>query len=250
MRQLILEAAQGITEEQKWKKPSNPAGVPVWSHGGIICTGEAYKDKVKLTFMHGAALPDPAGLFNAPGTGGTRRAIDIREGEKVDAAKFKALVRAAVVLNSGSAKKKTKTAASKAEPVKLLSGGNPQIAKGDGDAPVQAYIAAMPGFKRDIGRWLDKLIERHVPNVKKAVRWNSPFYGTEENDWFIAVHCLTKYVKVTFFNGMALKPIPPGGTEKSKEARWIDIYEGDKRDDKLMASWVKQAAKLPGWSGH
>lgn len=106
MRALILAADPRITEEQKWKKPSNPAGVPVWSHNGIICTGETYKDKVKLTFMHGAALPDPAGLFNAPGTGGTRRAIDIREGENIDAVKFKALVKAAVVFNSATKKKK------------------------------------------------------------------------------------------------------------------------------------------------
>ncbi len=106
MRTLILDAAPGITEEQKWKKPSNPAGVPVWSHDGIICSGETYKDKVKLTFMHGAALPDPAGLFNAPGTGGTRRAMDIREGQTVDAAKFKALVKAAVVFNGATKKKK------------------------------------------------------------------------------------------------------------------------------------------------
>ena len=196
--------------------------------------------------MHGAALPDPAGLFNAPGTGGTRRAIDIREGEKVDGTKFKALVKAAVALNNGS-KKKTPATTSKSAPVKLLAGGNPQIAKGDGDAPVQAYLDAMPGFKRDIGRWLDKVIERNVPHVMKAVRWNSPFYGTAENGWFISVHCLTKYVKVTFFNGTALKPIPPGGTEKSKEARWVDIHENDALDEKQMASWVKQAAKASGW---
>ena len=106
MRTLIREADPKVIEEQKWKKPSNPAGVPVWSHDGIICTGETYKDKVKLTFMHGAALPDPAGLFNAPGTGGTRRAIDIREGEEVDAPKFKALVKAAVAFNNASKKKK------------------------------------------------------------------------------------------------------------------------------------------------
>lgn len=134
--------------------------------------------------------------------------------------------------------------------MKLLSGGNPQIAKGDGDAPVQAYIAAMPGFKREIGEWLDALIMRNVPHVKKAVKWNSPFYGIEGQGWFLAVHCLTKYVKVTFFNGMALKPIPPGGSEKSKEARWIDIYENDTLDEEQMAGWVKQAARLPGWSGH
>lgn len=106
IRTLILEAAPGITEEQKWKKPSNPAGVPVWLHNGIICTGEMYKDKVKLTFMHGAALPDPSGLFNAPDTGAARRAMDIREGEAVDAGKFKALIKAAVVFNRAPKRKK------------------------------------------------------------------------------------------------------------------------------------------------
>ena len=132
-------------------------------------------------------------------------------------------------------------------PVKLLSGGNPQIAKGDGDAPVQAYIAAMPGWKSALGKRLDAVIERAVPGVRKGVRWNSPFYGSEGGGWFLGVHCLTKYVKVTFFQGMSLKPIPPGGTEKSKESRWLDIYETDTFDEEQMTSWVKQAAALPGW---
>lgn len=132
--------------------------------------------------------------------------------------------------------------------VVLLSGGNPQIAKGDGDAPVQAYIAAMPGWKQSIGRWLDTVIERSVPGVQKAVRWNSPFYGVQGQGWFLGVHCLTKYVKVTFFQGQSLEPIPPGGTPKSKEARWIDIYEDDGLDEAQMVAWVRQAAALPGWS--
>lgn len=131
--------------------------------------------------------------------------------------------------------------------VVLLSGGNPQIPKGDGDGPVQAYIAAMPGWKQEIGRQLDELIGRLVPGVQKAVRWNSPFYGLEGQGWFLAVHCLTKYVKVTFFKGLLLQPVPPGGTEKSKDARWVDIYEG-KFDGKQMALWIKQAAALPGWT--
>jgi len=129
---------------------------------------------------------------------------------------------------------------------KLLSGGNPQIAKGDGDAPVREYIAAMPGWKREIGEQLDALIARTVPKVTKAVRWNSPFYGTEKGAWFLGVHCLTKYVKVTFFRGTNLEPLPPGGTAKSKDARWIDIYEG-KFEAAQMKAWIKQAAKLPGW---
>src|SRR5262245_30445648 len=167
MRTLIIEADPEMIEERKWKKPSNGmVGIPVWSHGGIVCTGETYKQVVKLTFAQGASLPDPARLFNSSLEGNTRRAIDIHEGEKVDSRAFKALVKAAVAHNGQPAKKanvkdarssvneakastkKSMPAASKpkvatAQPVKLLSGGNPQIAKGDGDAPVQAYIAAM-----------------------------------------------------------------------------------------------------------
>ena len=131
--------------------------------------------------------------------------------------------------------------------VVLLSGGNPQIAKADGDAPVQAYIAAMPGWKSEIGKRLDAIIERAVPGVKKAVKWNSPFYGVEGKGWFLNVHCLTKYVKVTFFAGKSLKPAPPGSTPKSGESSWIDIHEGE-FDEAQMTKWVKQAAKLPGWS--
>ena len=134
----------------------------------------------------------------------------------------------------------------KAKPVKLLSGGNPQIAKGEGDAPVQAYIAAMPGWKRDIGKRLDALIVRNVPDVRKAVKWNTPFYGVEGQGWFLGFHCLTKYVKVAFFRGTSLVPIPPG-TSKSQETRYIDIHEDDNLDEEQLATWVKQAAALPGW---
>ena len=126
----------------------------------------------------------------------------------------------------------------------VLSGGNPQIAKGDGEAPVQAYIAAMPGWKRDIGRRLDALIGHHVPNVRKAVKWNSPFYGIEGQGWFLGMHVFTHYVKVTFFQGTSLQPIPPGGTDKN--ARWINIHEDD-FDEAQMVEWVKQAAAIPGW---
>ena len=129
----------------------------------------------------------------------------------------------------------------------LLSGGNPQIAKADGDAPVQAYILAMPGWKRDIGKRLDSLIVRNVPNVRKAVKWNSPFYGLEDRGWFLSFHVFTRYVKVTFFRGASLRPVPPGGTPKSRDARWIDIHERDEFDEAQMATWVKQAAALPGW---
>ena len=129
---------------------------------------------------------------------------------------------------------------------RLLSGGNPQIDKGDGDAPVQAYIEAMPGWKQDIGRQLDALLAKTIPKVQKAVRWNSPFYGLEGRGWFLGVHCLTNYVKATFFRGLSLHPIPPGGTAKGGEVRWIDIREGQ-FNEKQMKAWIQQAAKLPGW---
>jgi hypothetical protein len=230
MRALILEADPEMTEEWKWM------GTPVWSHHGIVCTGESYTKIVKLTFARGARTPDPSRLFNSSLEGNTRRAIDIHEGEKVDAGAFKALVKAAVAQNG--------TPAKKAKPVKLLSGGNPQIARADGNAPVQAYIAAMPGWKRDVGRRLDALIVRNVPNVRKAVRWNSPFYGIEGQGWFLGFHVFTHYIKVTFFRGTSLRPVPPGGT--GKDARWIDIHEDD-LDEAQMATWIRQAAALPGW---
>jgi hypothetical protein len=128
----------------------------------------------------------------------------------------------------------------------LLSGGNPQIAKADGDAPVQAYIAAMPGWKRDLGERLDALIVRTVPGVRKAVKWNSPLYGVDGQGWFLAVRCLTKYVKVAFFRGASLRPVPPGAST-SKDTRYIDIHEDDGLDEAQMANWVKQAAALPGF---
>lgn len=141
------------------------------------------------------------------------------------------------------AKAKVASPASRKKVV-LLSGGNPQIAKADGDAPVQAYIAAMPGWKRDLGKRLDALIGRNVPHVRKAVKWNSPFYGIEGQGWFVSFHVFTRYVKVTFFQGTSLRPVPPGGT--GKDARWIDVHEDD-FDEAQMAAWVKQAAVLPGW---
>jgi hypothetical protein len=148
-----------------------------------------------------------------------------------------------------------KPGASDAKPIKvrrgekvvLLSGGNPQIAKADGDAPVQAYIAAMPGWKRDLGKRLDALIVRNVPNVRKAVRWNSPFYGIEGRGWFLAFHTLTRYVKVAFFRGTSLRPLPPSKS-KNKDTRYLDIHEDDQFDEARFATWVKQAAALPGWA--
>jgi hypothetical protein len=127
----------------------------------------------------------------------------------------------------------------------LLSGGNPQIAKGDGDAPVQAYIAAMPGWKRDVGRRLDALIVRTVPGVRKAVKWNSPFYGVGGRDWFLGLHCFTNYIKVAFFRGTSLRPVPSGAS-KSKDTRCLDIHEEDQLDEAQLVAWVKQASQLPG----
>jgi hypothetical protein len=131
-----------------------------------------------------------------------------------------------------------------AKPV-LLAGGNPQIAKADGDAPVRAYIAAMPGWKRDVGRRLDALVTRTVPAVRKAIKWNSPFYGVEGQGWFLSFHCFTRYVKVTFFRGASLRPLPPGESAH-EEVRHLDIREGE-LDEAILAAWVKQASQLPGW---
>ena len=146
---------------------------------------------------------------------------------------------------AGKARKtEAKSPSGKGDKPVLLSGGNPQIAKADGDAPVQAYIAAMPDWKSDIGRRLDELIVRTVPEVVKAVRWNSPFYGIEGQGWFLGFHTFKNYVKVSFFRGTSLEPVPPGGT--GKEGRWIDIHEDD-LDEEQMAAWIRQAAALPGW---
>ena len=128
---------------------------------------------------------------------------------------------------------------------KLLSGGNPQIPKGDGDAPVQAYIGAMPGWKHNVGRSLDALIVRTAPEVRKAVRWNSPFYGIDGQGWFLSYHCFTKYVKVTFLNGASLRPVPPVES-KHETVRYFHIHEDDPFDEELLASWIRQASTLPG----
>src|SRR5262245_42611853 len=154
------------------------------------------------------------------------------------------------------AAKASPKAGAKARPIKvrkgqkvvLLSGGNPQIAKADGDAPVQAYIAAMPGWKRDLGKRLDALITRNVANVRKAVKWNSPMYGIEGQGWFLSLHVFTRYVKVTFFRGASLRPVPPGAS-KQKDVRHFDINQGDELDESQMASCVKQPAAWPGFLG-
>jgi hypothetical protein len=141
---------------------------------------------------------------------------------------------------------KGKPRASGAGKVKLLSGGNPQIAKAEGEAPVQAYLAAMPGWKRDAGKRLDALVVRSVPNLRKAVKWNSPFYGIEGQGWFLSFHVFTRYIKLVFFRGASLRPVPPEAS-KDKNTRYFHIHEGDPLDEAQLAAWVKQAAALPGW---
>ena len=232
VRVLIKEADPQIVEEWKWD-------TPVWSRNGLVCTGEAYKNVVKMTFAKGASLKDPSRLFNSSLEGKVRRAIDVREGEQINEAALKDLVRAAVALNL-----KGKGAAPAGKP-KLLSGGKPQIAKAHGDAPVQAYIAAMPGWKRDVGRRLDAIIARTVPGVRKAVKWNSPLYGIDGESWFLSFHCFAKYVKVAFFRGASLRPLPPGES-KQKDVRYLDVREDEELDEAQFAAWVKQASQLPG----
>jgi hypothetical protein len=152
---------------------------------------------------------------------------------------------AAKDLPARAAAPKAAAAKSKAAMPTLLSGGNPQIAKGYGDGPVQAYIAAMPGWKSDLGRRLDAIITRTAPGVRKAVKWNSPMYGVEEKAWFLGIHCFTKYVKVAFFRGASLQPLPPGES-KQKDVRYLDIREDEPLDEAQFAAWVKQASELPG----
>ena len=146
---------------------------------------------------------------------------------------------------SASRKTKPKPRRRRTKKPVLLSGGNPQIAKGDGDAPVRAYIAAMPGWKRALGRRLDALIVRSVPHVRKAVKWNSPFYGIEGQGWFLSFHCFARYVKVAFFRGSSLRPLPPGES-RHKQVRYLDIREDDELDEAQFAAWVEQASGLPG----
>ncbi|TIX46082.1 MAG: DUF1801 domain-containing protein [Mesorhizobium sp.] len=155
----------------------------------------------------------------------------------------KTSIKSAAVVKKPAAKP-TAAKPAAAKPV-LLAGGNPQIAKGHGDAPVQAYIAAMPGWKRDVGRRLDALIERNVPNLRKAVKWNLSFYGVEGQGWFLNFHCFTKYIKLAFFRGASLRPVPLGES-KHKDVRYLDIREDDQLDEAQLTDWVKQASQLPG----
>jgi hypothetical protein len=175
----------------------------------------------------------------------TRTVVAKRTSKTSAKAAKKAAVKRVAAKASKSPKTAPKSQSRKVAKPALLAGGNPQIAKAYGDAPVQAYIAAMPGWKRDVGRRLDALIVRTVPGVRKAVKWNSPFYGAEGEGWFLNFHCFTKYVKVAFFRGTSLRPLPPGES-KHKDVRYLDIHEDDQLDEAQLAAWVKQASQLPG----
>ena len=239
-RALIHDAEPDVTEEWQGK------GMPSWAYNGVFAVGEAHRDRVKLAFHSGAMLRDANNMFNAGFNGNRSRAIDSFEADEIDASAFKRLVRAAVSYNTKQILSKAKGGMLDGKPV-LLSGGNPQIPKSDGDAPVQTYIAAIPRWKRDLARRLDEIIVGNVPEVRKAMRWNSPFYGVKGQGWFVSYHVFSRYVKVTFLNGASLDPVPPGGG-KDPDSRWIDIYER-KLDEDQMTDWVRQSAALPGWDG-
>ena len=226
MRALIKAADPDVVEEWKW------TGTPVWSHDGILCTGESYAKVVKLTFPKGASLKDPARLFNASLEGNARRAIDLHEGEDVDASAFKALVRRAVALNGSKARKARKPAS---------------LPKSDGDAGVRAYIDSLEPWQAALARRVDALVVKHVRGVRKAVRWHCPFYGVEGRGWFLAFAAFQRHVKFSFFKGSALKPVPPVGGVK--DVRSLDLRETDAFDEKRLAFWIKQAASIPGWDG-
>jgi hypothetical protein len=223
IRATIRAAAPGSTEAISY-------GMPAFRLDGIVIYFAAFKAHI--------------GLYPpVSGDAGLMKAIAPYAGPKGNL-KFPLDVPIPYALITRIVRARVKHATAKAKPVKLLSGGNPQIAKADGAAPVQAYIAAMPGWTRGIGKRLDSLIVRRVPSVRKAVKWNSPFYGIEGQGWFLSFHTFTNYVKVTFFRGTSLQPVPPGGT--GKDARWIDVHKDD-LDEAQMVTWIRQAAGLPGW---
>ena len=240
LRSLIHDAEPDVQEGWKSK------GFPGWSYNGTLLVGDVYKDKVRLTFHSGAALKDPKNIFNADLDGDKRRAIDLFEGNDVDKTAFKAIVRQAVSYNTRQLLAKAKGGMVDGKPV-LLSGGNPQIPKSDGDAPIRTYIDAIPGWKRETTRRIDEIIVENVPGVLKAVRWNSPFYGVEGQGWFVSYHMFSRYIKVTFLNGATLQPEPPG-SGKDPDARWIDIQEGQ-LDEAQLANWIRQSSTTLGWDG-
>jgi hypothetical protein len=176
----------------------------------------------------------------------TRPTVAKRRSKKSAKAAKKAAAREVAAKAAKARKEGLKSQPRKRTKPALLAGGNPQIAKAAGHAPVQAYIAAMPGWKRDVGRRLDALIVRTVPGVRKAVKWNSPFYGVEGQGWFLSFHCFTRYFKVAFFRGTSLRPLP-AGTSKHRQVRYLDIHEDDPLDEERLGGWIRQASELPGW---
>jgi hypothetical protein len=248
LRAFVRAAAPGLEESVKW-------GNGCWlADGAPVAYAYADRDHVQFGFIRGASLRDPRGLLQ--GKGRFVRHAKVRRREDIDRAAFGALLRQAVrlggVVRKGGASAKaadrarsTRAAKARKAPV-LLSGGNPQIQKGDGDGPVRAYLDAMPGWKREAGRRLDALVVRTLPGVRKAVRWNSPFYGTAEGGWFLSFHCITRYLKVGFLNGSSLRPLPPVAS-KDPNTRYLHLHEGDALDEDLVTGWIRQAASLPGW---
>jgi len=242
---------------------------PVWFlEGNPIVGYSKLKDSVRLLFWSGQSFDEELlhkeGKFQAA----EARYTAVSEVDTKDLARWLAKARDIQwdyknivkrkwrlerldVAPKSAASKPSKKAGKTAAPaktdtkVKLLSGGNPQIPKGDGDAPVRDYIAAMPGWKQEVGLAIDRLVAKNVPGVQRAVRWNTPFYGVKGNGWFLCFHCMTKYVKVTLFRGTSLKPIPPE-TSKVEEVRYLHIHEGEPIDEKQLADWIRQAAALPG----
>ncbi len=246
MRALILEADPEMTEEWKWMGTSGLVAPRDCLHRGGVHEGrEAHVRPGGQDPRPIAPLQFQLGRQHAKGDRHPRRG-EGRRGRVQGAREGRGGPEWPAGEEGQARCEGQAVKVRKGEKVVLLSGGNPQIAKADGDAPVQAYIAAMPGWKRDLGKRLDALIVRNVPNVRKAVKWNSPFYGIEGQGWFLSFHVFTHYVKVTFFRGTSLRPVPPGAS-KDKDTRYIDIHEGDELDEAQMATWVKQAAALPGW---
>jgi len=189
-------------------------------------------------------------MTSQPSAGRVRKKAKVKTAVTAKAKATATTTRATTTPTSKSKSKSNSKSKSKSktrlEAPKLLSGGNPQISKADGHAPVKAYIDALPGWKRDLGRRLDAFITRHVPHVQKAVKWNSPLYGIEGQGWFLGLHTFTHYLKLAFFCGTSLRPMPPGAS-KGKDTRYLDLREADPLDEAQLAQWLKQAAALPGW---
>jgi hypothetical protein len=241
-RALIKQADPEVVEEWKW-------GVPVWSHDGLICTGETYKSAVKLTFAKGASLKDPSGLFNSSLGGNTRRAIDLHEGDKIDAGAFRTLIRAAVILNWSGVKATSKP----------RKPGTANKAAADGHAAIEDWIKRWTSKKgsaggadeemRRIVQRVDDLVRRTIPGLHYAIKWRNPFYGLPEQGWIIAVAPYTSHVTVTFFGGADFDPPPPHdpGTPTVERARYVRLKTLAEAQGPMMRKWIERAGRVPGW---